>query len=382
MGFLRLTLALLVVYYHAGGFAEPGLLPDGRTAVQLFYVISGFYMALVLNEKYRTPALNWTFYTNRFFRLWPSMMVVAALTLVSFVVLDKVLLYHLEMELGPFLDHLRTLPASALALIALTNLVVIGQDWIWFLGFDPAGISWSATQLDPVRNGPSFLINHPTFTVAIEAAFYLVSPFIVRRSAALAIALVAAGFAYHLAVYAAGLDRYMWSYHFVASAAYFYFLGVCAYKAYAALGRLPAGSPYWRLLARLEPALYLLALVAALLAWRFVRAPSLTMALILAAVLPLLFRRSRRSALDRKVGELSYGVYLVHFPLYLVLLDTVGGQAVMPLTLVLAVAGAIVLYVTIEAPIDRWRQRRAADAVHNVARPRPGAALQVKRAGA
>jgi peptidoglycan/LPS O-acetylase OafA/YrhL len=371
MGFLRITLALLVVYYHAGGFATPGVLPDGLTAVQLFYVISGFYMALVLNEKYRTPAMNWTFYSNRFFRLWPSMMVVAALTVATFVVLDRVLLYHLEMGLGPFLDTLRALPARAIALIAIANIAVFGQDWIWFLGLDPAGISWSATQLDPARNGASFLINHPTFTVAIEASFYLISPFVVRRSTALAIALAAAGFAYHIAIYLAGLDRYMWSYHFVASGAYFYFLGVCAYKAYAWLERQPAEAPLARLLARLEPAILAAAAVAILLAWNLVRAPSLSMALILAAVLPLLFRRTRRAALDRRVGELSYSVYLVHFPLYLVLLATVGGRAVLPLTIALALALACLLYLTIEAPIDRWRQRRAALALQ-VGRSRSG----------
>jgi len=285
-----------------------------------------------------------------------------------------VLLYHLEMGLGPFVDYLGTLPASALAIAAITNVTVIGQDWIWFMGFAPEGISWSATQLDPARNGASFLINHPTFTVAIEATFYIVSPFIVRRSAWLAIGLAAAGFAYHIAIYLAGLDRYMWSYHFVASGAYFYFLGVCAYKAYAALGRLPPDWPLGRLLARLEPALFALALGGGLLAWNVMRAPSLSMALILAAVLPLLFRRMRRNALDRKIGELSYGVYLIHFPLYLVLLDTVGGPAVLPLTLALALAGAILLYVAIEAPIDRWRQRRAAIATRSRLRAQPASA--------
>jgi peptidoglycan/LPS O-acetylase OafA/YrhL len=152
----------------------------------------------------------------------------------------------------------------------------------------------------------------------------------------------------------------MWSYHFVASGAYFYFLGVCAYKAYAWLERQPAEAPHARLLARLEPAILAAAGVAILAAWNLVRAPSLSMALVLAAVLPLLFRRTRRSPLDRKVGELSYSVYLVHFPLYLVLLDTVGGQAVLPLTIALALVLAGLLYLAVEAPIDRWRQRRAA----------------------
>jgi peptidoglycan/LPS O-acetylase OafA/YrhL len=53
MGSLRFVLALLVVYFHVRGPSHYGLpLPDGRIAVQMFYVISSFYMALVLNEKY------------------------------------------------------------------------------------------------------------------------------------------------------------------------------------------------------------------------------------------------------------------------------------------------------------------------------------------
>jgi peptidoglycan/LPS O-acetylase OafA/YrhL len=375
MGFLRLTLALLVVYYHAGGFMQRGVLPDGRAAVQLFYVISGFYMALVLNEKYRTPAMNWTFYSNRFFRLWPPMMVVAALTLATFVVLDKVLLFNLEMGLGSFLEQLRALPASALALIAITNVTVLGQDWIWFMGFDPAGITLSANLLDPARNGASYLINHPTFTVAIEATFYLISPFIARRPARLAIAIAAAGLVYQVAVRLAPIDHTMWGYQFVLSATYFYFLGVAAYKAFAWLAQLPADATLPRRLARLEPAILVAAAIAALLAWNLTPGSNLSMALILAAVLPLLFRRTRRNALDRKVGELSYGVYLVHFPLYLVVRNSVSEWAVLPLTIALALTLAVLLYLAVEAPIDRWRQRRARLAALAAHAPRAQAAI-------
>ena len=51
MGILRTILALAVVVYHSYklfGFRMCG----GQVAVEAFYIISGFYMALVLNEKY------------------------------------------------------------------------------------------------------------------------------------------------------------------------------------------------------------------------------------------------------------------------------------------------------------------------------------------
>src|SRR5439155_24383428 len=52
MGTLRFLLATSVAYGHAGAFLGFPLIP-GDTAVQSFYAISGFYIALVLNEKYR-----------------------------------------------------------------------------------------------------------------------------------------------------------------------------------------------------------------------------------------------------------------------------------------------------------------------------------------
>jgi len=51
MGLLRLILAISVVLAHTSYIFGFGLV-GGQAAVQAFYIISGFYMALVLNEKY------------------------------------------------------------------------------------------------------------------------------------------------------------------------------------------------------------------------------------------------------------------------------------------------------------------------------------------
>ena len=67
MGIIRLLLALAVLLAHVEN-APAFLLRfiPGSLAVQCFYIISGFYMALVLNGKYSSKR---DFYFNRFLRL-------------------------------------------------------------------------------------------------------------------------------------------------------------------------------------------------------------------------------------------------------------------------------------------------------------------------
>src|SRR5215475_13496698 len=77
MGTLRFLLAFSVAYGHLG---KPLSFPTSDVAVQSFFVISGFYMALVLNEKYG-PNSYWLFISNRLLRLWPAYIVVLVLSL-------------------------------------------------------------------------------------------------------------------------------------------------------------------------------------------------------------------------------------------------------------------------------------------------------------
>ena len=52
MGTIRFLLAVSVVVFHAKRPLLGLTLVEGTVAVQLFFIISGFYMALVLTEKY------------------------------------------------------------------------------------------------------------------------------------------------------------------------------------------------------------------------------------------------------------------------------------------------------------------------------------------
>ncbi|MGO9620575.1 MAG: methyltransferase domain-containing protein [Desulfobaccales bacterium] len=156
MGFFRLFLAMSVVLGHA---PLPGLslFPDAQCAVILFFIISGFYMSLVINKKYSLEP-NWRhrFYLNRFLRIYPVYYVVL---LLSILVTWAFALPNVFMNPDPHLTFARRLSYITL------NLTIIGQDVV--SAFVPDFHQFA---------------NHPisiAWTLGTEMLFYLIAPFIV-----------------------------------------------------------------------------------------------------------------------------------------------------------------------------------------------------------
>jgi peptidoglycan/LPS O-acetylase OafA/YrhL len=85
MGLLRFLRALAVVFAHAGNGPFGYRIVRADLAVECFYMISGFYMALILNEKYLSKRENRIFYINRALRIYSVYF--AALLLALFIAL-------------------------------------------------------------------------------------------------------------------------------------------------------------------------------------------------------------------------------------------------------------------------------------------------------
>ena len=79
MGSLRLLLAISVLIAHSGPISGFSLI-GGIEAVEIFFIISGFYMALILNTKYVGVNSYYLFITNRFLRIFPTYWLVLLLT--------------------------------------------------------------------------------------------------------------------------------------------------------------------------------------------------------------------------------------------------------------------------------------------------------------
>jgi peptidoglycan/LPS O-acetylase OafA/YrhL len=99
MGLLRLFLALGVAAGHAwGNFGLAGepIFIGGR-AVQIFYMISGFLIAMILDGKYaNSPRGVWLFYSNRALKIFVPYLVVLAVTVAA-----SLLLYAAAGNAGP-----------------------------------------------------------------------------------------------------------------------------------------------------------------------------------------------------------------------------------------------------------------------------------------
>jgi peptidoglycan/LPS O-acetylase OafA/YrhL len=193
MGSLRFLLALAVAGGHAAGFsglAASRIFP-GAYAVQIFYVISGFLMAMILNGKYAdTPGGNWTFYTNRIVKIFASYFAVLAVT-VAVCLLSKAATGN-ALLLENWFAQAGVMTFSTWAFATLTNIFIVGQEWGFLLTYRAGSLFYSLQAFSEPPIGSQFTVIVPAWTISIELLFYLVAPFVARRHILLIAALTCA----------------------------------------------------------------------------------------------------------------------------------------------------------------------------------------------
>jgi peptidoglycan/LPS O-acetylase OafA/YrhL len=343
MGFFRVYLALCVIQAHADDIF-PRWFPtlNGREAVQAFYVISGFYIAMILNLKYVGPGQTTTFYVNRILRLWPPYLVVATLF--------AILMYRTG-ALAPMIEQIRSFPLAAQLLIAFSNLFIVGQDALWFLRFDGGSISFAPFEASELTNGYKYALLVVMFTVAIEFLFYAIAPLIVRNLRNVFL-FAGIGLAYHAVLVLIGERHVAYTYQFFPSAIWFFAIGILAFHVYRRYRDALTSRPLPMVLATVV-LVVLINIIGKKIFAHDVRIAYVTLAI--ACTLPVLHALTQRIWIDRTVGELSYGMYLVHVPVIAAYQYYLGGIQALPVA-VLSIAAAALLFVAIEHPIDRLRQ--------------------------
>ena len=314
MGSIRVLLAISVVFIHSYGFVFVG----GKLAVQLFYVISGFLISFILVEA-KTYVSTKDFYLNRFLRLYPAYWLIAALALTALLAAGVLS----GRSLGAVGTFMQIDLVGKLSLVA-SNLLIFGQDWIYFTAFNE-GSTHLTTNFQETELGVwTGLLVPQAWTLGVELTFYLVAPFILRKKW-LVLVLLGGSLILRVTLIYAGLGlQDPWTYRFFPTELALFLLGAVSHQflkpLYERLGLLNVRTASATTLA-----------VFASCAFFFVLPNHAYWSLLLVAVfvisLPWLFHFQRTNQWDRRIGELSYPIYLSHMLVILVAgsaLDSLG----------------------------------------------------------
>lgn len=353
MGTVRFLLALSVVVGHSASVHLFGVhLLDAATAVQCFYVISGFLITMVLNERKGYLSLG-NFYLSRYFRLWPAYFVVAIASLVL-VNWDRM-----------FVQLPKVASGTTLAFIWFSNLTLFFQDLFLFLRIDGAGdlvptstfLSW------PNQVWPYMLVPQ-CWSLGVELTFYLIAPFVCRRWQTVA-GLFAFGLVMRiiLAWFVPIADP--WTYRFAPTEMMMFAAGGLAYFAgrnlcprfpratriacFVSLGALfafvVAEEQIFRIIGRWD-ALSSLMLIN--------KAPPLFLMALAAAPL---FYGTRSNRVDQLLGELSYPMYVCHF----IIMQLMTNYKLMTpdnaLYVAIVIGVSLLLFYFVTVPTDKFRRR-------------------------
>lgn len=346
MGILRVLLAMSVLIGHSDhSFGLPDI--NNTVAVRSFYVISGFYMAMVLATKYASLPY-YTFIRSRYLRLFPAYLAVVVLT-IAYGLLPGLANGSYQWPLQGWMNTISDLRIGSIVSYALTNVFIFGQDVIsYFHVTENGGMAFDLFNKHRIYGFDAYMLVPQAWTLGLELCFYLVAPFLVTRSAWVLAATALASIGLHGVVLPAlGFDVAAFGYRFFPFELVYFCLGALAFKLYRhALFRKITLPAHCGLVVALS-AVYFLSLGDGL-AW--------TKYLALSLFVPSLFTITKSSKVDRFIGDLSYPIYISHLLVLYALTEytNIGNELLgIAITLVLS----LLIYLLVERGVDVGRER-------------------------
>ena len=322
MGILRFFLAVFVLLSHAGVRVQ-GLNP-GVVAVFVFYAISGYVMATLIQRHYALPTKTLHFYGDRLLRIYPQYAFYAMAAAVWLFTLG---------------DPTSFLAADPSALEWANNLLIVPLNFFMYNGAD------------------RFTLVPPAWSLGAELAFYALAPWLWRawRGALVlgALSLTVEVLAWHGVV-----QSDWWGYRLLPGVLWVFLLGM-------AVHRYQKSHPQATV-----RVVVCLPLLAACMAWYLDHQSYLTLPYSREALVgvglgvPLVhwlsgraFPAGRLQRLDAAMGDASYGIFLNHF-LFIWCLGLEAPQSLRDWVLLLAasVASSVLTQRWLERPVLRWRR--------------------------
>lgn len=364
MGLIRVLLAISVVIAHSSKVFGFGLV-GGQIAVQAFYIISGFYMTLILKEKYIGKNDSYKlFISNRLLRLYPIYWTVFLLTILLSLV---IFLYSSGNSLGrlqPYYDNIHSMNFGSIFFLILSNIIMFFQDIVMFLGIDITSGELFFTTNFRNTSPPlySFLIVPQAWTIGVEITFYLVAPFIVRKNIWFVSTLILVSLLLRVVLYRYGLNHDPWTYRFFPTELLFFLLGTVAYHFYKKITGLNLKKLHLKMI------YFSIVIFTIFYSWFPIPYKMYIYFIFFFISIPFVFILSKNWTKDRYIGELSYPIYISHiFILTLVNRMNIHQEVGLGfVTITCSIFFSILLNELIAKKIEKIRQSRVKPSARNV----------------
>tara|TARA_Y100000389_G_C17415050_1_gene493189 strand:+ start:322 stop:1377 length:1056 start_codon:yes stop_codon:yes gene_type:complete len=344
MGLLRLLFAFAVVSNHYSNHQVFDLL-YASVAVKGFYIISGFYMALILNND--SYVKNRQFYLSRFFRLYPIY--------ISCVIITMIFGFgNTTSGTNIFSDNLGIIPST---FIIFTNLTMIFQDLTMITGVNGNNIEFVQYFTDskplPIYN---YLYVPQAWSLGLELSFYLVAPFLLKNIKIekilffIVLSLMIRGL-----LMAKGFKEDPWNYRFFPSEISLFLAGSISYIFYKK-----------KLFFKDQDIQKILTffIICFVASFSYLRIPEkdIIFYICLIILLPTIFICTKNLKIDKFFGDISYPVYCCHILVFHFFINKVDFLSSNPTGFIQTVISysivsivAIILYYFIQVPSDKIR---------------------------
>ncbi len=304
MGVMRLLFAISVLLIHVGKLPITyTTFVGGVVPVQCFFMISGFYMALILNERYSNIK---DFYFNRLLRIFPTYWLILLLTTLTAIVLGNQI----------FITKILSTDWSwgSKLFMIFSNLFIFGSDIMMFFYPGADGMTFTKYYYRESVQFADWHVISQAWSLPIELIFYALAPFIVKskkKLVAIAIlSLLFRGITYHYTG-----DFEPWPNRFVPLEMFFFCTGALAYFIYKKIEHSESAAG-WGLIVFTVMVIYITN-------WPRVQfiipdtylfiGQWMQFYICFFFALPFIFQATKNNRADRWIGELSYPVYLIHY---------------------------------------------------------------------
>jgi peptidoglycan/LPS O-acetylase OafA/YrhL len=292
MGLLRVLLAVSVFMAHApqSGLTRGLTGFGGSNAVEIFFILSGFYIALILDRSYSTKK---GFYKNRILRLYPIYYIICGL-----VLMQAVLFPHLRESLFSF-------PSKALTFGTIANSTFLGSDWLMFLQWRGGNLHFGNFNNSELPLWHMLLV-HQSWSIGIEVTFYLLAPMLCkaksRTIAAIGTTLLVARF---VGLFF-GLNQDPWTYRFFPFELPMFLIGILSYRLRTYRADFIKISP-----SKLYPLLITFYVCFGFLTAKF-SVNRFWQLLVLIIFTCIVINVADEKIQDKQLGDLSYPIYMSH----------------------------------------------------------------------